>query len=424
MSRRRPPAVELTIHDLAATGEGVARLPTGDAVFVPGALPGEAVRVELGEGRPRRSVLLDVLAPGADRVEPPCPLASRCGGCDWMHIGPDARARWQTRTVMRTLEGALGKHGVVLPEPEHHRVGADLGYRTRSRLQVQGSGRRAVVGFRAARSHDLVATASCPVLAPELAPILQELADWLATSSGRGEAQVALGRARRRVVELRWSGDLAAGFFRALEVAVGSGSLAGARVWLEGSREPMVVGDPRPVVIGVDGQPLLVAPGGFSQSSDAAGDRLARRVAELADARRPEKAIELFAGSGTLTVALAARAGELTAVERDEEAVAALRENLRARGLGVRVREADADALALPRVDLVVLDPPRGGAAGAVAKLVEARPKRVIYVSCNPQTLARDLVPLTHARYRIDTIDVVDVFPQTRHVETIVSLSR
>jgi 23S rRNA (uracil1939-C5)-methyltransferase len=123
-------------------------------------------------------------------------------------------------------------------------------------------------------------------------------------------------------------------------------------------------------------------------------------------------------------VALARAVGELVAIERDEPAVAALHDNLRARSLAVKVRVGDAETTPLPRAELVVLDPPRGGAVGAVRAIAVTRPRRVVYVSCNVATLARDLETLVEARYRPTSLDLFDLFPQTSHVEVVVALER
>ena len=406
------------------TGEGVGHLPNGDAVFVPGTIAGERVLAEVGGGRPRRGTLLKLLEVSTTRVEPACPVVARCGGCDFMHLSPLAREDWHRRHTTRALTGVLAKLGVELPESTFHSAPRELGYRTRARLHVAANGRHVRVGYRGARTHELVPVSECVVLSAELAPILSELQEILASSRGEGDANVALGHGRMRVFDLRWTGILADSAFRALDAAIRDKRLAGARIWLDGAREPLVAGDPRPVVVAADGLELAVAAGGFAQASDDAGAALARRVAEIASATKPAKAIELFAGSGTLTVMLAREVGQLTAIERDEAAVLALRGNLLARGLSVRVRLDDADVVDLPKVDLIVLDPPRGGAAAAVANLVKSRPKRIVYVSCNALTLARDLAVLVADRYRIESLDLFDVFAQTSHVEVVASLVR
>jgi 23S rRNA (uracil1939-C5)-methyltransferase len=233
------------------------------------------------------------------------------------------------------------------------------------------------------------------------------------------------------VVDLRWRGesDLPREVFARLESAVTAGAIAGARVWDGDVKVPATIGDPTPWIRGADGAPLRLSPGGFSQASEEGNTRLARRVAELASELSPPDAnvLELFAGAGNLTVMLA-RDRRVTAVEAERDACAAARENLAARGLTARVVEADAATHAAAHLDrsvkLVVLDPPRTGARDVARALAGSRPPAVIYVSCDPPTLGRDLATLAEAGYTLSSVTAVEMFPQTSHVETIVALVR
>jgi 23S rRNA (uracil1939-C5)-methyltransferase len=267
----------------------------------------------------------------------------------------------------------------------------------------------------------------------------------LAGSRGTGEAQIALGRVAGAqpagegarvapVVDLSFRGELAPAAFAALDALVREGAWAGARVTLEGVTAPATFGDPRPVIDGADGAPLRVAEGGFAQPSDEGGRRLAARVAELASPAG-QHVVELFAGSGTLSVLLARGAASFLGVEQHEPAVRAARENLAARGLPGKMVAADAEAHPLPkRADVVVLDPPRTGARGAARALAASRPRRVVYVSCDLPTLARDLAILCGGRgapappgegpLAVESIDLFELFPQTSHVEAVVALGR
>src|SRR5262249_53848471 len=152
---------------------------------------------------------------------------------------------------------------------------------------------------------------------------------------------------------------------------------------------------------GADGAPLVMAPGSFAQPSAEGANLLARRVAEIAALGRRARTVELFSGSGTLSILLARDTEAFLAVEIDEAAAACARENLGSRQLAGRVSARDADAFAIPpATDLVVLDPPRSGAAGAARAIAASKVKRVVYVACDPPTLARDLATLTSAGYR------------------------
>lgn len=307
-----------------------------------------------------------------------------------------------------------------------HEVGPALGYRCRARVAVRA--RKGVrVGYRRARSHQLVELGACPILRPELEAAIPMLREVLVGSRGDGEAALALGRGGKPVLDLHFSGELDGAVFGRIHEAVQDERWAGARVWEGDVAKPASFGDPRPWVEGADGQPLVIAAGGFSQPSLGAGRVLAEQVAALVPAS--DTVVELFAGSGTLTVALRAgplrEASDYLAVEEVPEAREALLENLEHRGLPpVRFNIGDANAVQLTRgLPLVVLDPPRRGAPGAVEAIAEARVKRVVYVSCDPVSAARDLRVLGDD-YRCVAAEAFRLFPQTHHLETVMLLER
>lgn len=410
----------LDIRELSPGGEGVGHLTIkGErrAVFVPGVITGETVDVEVDpKARPARATLLRVLTPSPDRVAPACPHVERCGGCDWMHLAPSAQAAAHASIVSRVLGAPVIAH----PAPR------TLGYRTRARVHVEAR-KRVVAGMFARQSHDPAAVPECVVLDPIVDRARLDLEAYLEGARGRGDAQIAIGAGRRAVVDLSWHGALPAETFGRLERAVASGALAGARVFAGDVSVPATIGDPSPVLRGADGVELRLAPGGFSQATEEGNAILARRVAELA---LGTPAVELYAGAGNLTVLLArAEERELVAVETSKEACAAARSNLAARGLTAKVVEADAASFILPKATrLLVLDPPREGAraacTAAAARTPGARSKlsRIVYVSCDPATLARDVKILAEGGFRIASAETFEMFPHTSHVETVVSL--
>jgi 23S rRNA (uracil1939-C5)-methyltransferase len=208
---------------------------------------------------------------------------------------------------------------------------------------------------------------------------------------------------------------------------VKSGAFAGIRISERGAARPMTIGDPTPYTLGADGAPIALAPGGFAQATESpelASVVLSLATRALANKESP-RILELFAGAGNFTVALAplARAGNVVAIESNADACDAARKNLAARGIdSKRAKVTCADAASFPdnpRPDLVVLDPPREGAKAVCEKLLLAKPKHVLYVSCDPQTLGRDARILEPA-YAIADLHTVDCFPNTSHVETVV----
>jgi 23S rRNA (uracil1939-C5)-methyltransferase len=265
---------------------------------------------------------------------------------------------------------------------------------------------------------------SCQVLDARLDEVLPDLGALFSGETGDGEATLALGTAGKPVAELEWEGELSPSVFAALERLVDGGRLAGAEVWLKGARRPARFGDPRAITLGADGEALTVPSGSFAQAHPAMNVVLGARVLAAADADGRD-IVELFAGSGNFTVLLARHAASVISVESDGRAVDAARDNLRRRGLSARIVNADADAYELPpAARTVVLDPPRGGARGAIARLARSRVRRIVYVSCDPSTLARDVATLGDGGFGPVSLETFEMFPHTSHVELLVVLDR
>ncbi len=398
--------IEGVVEKLVAGGAGIVRAD-GEVVFVPRVAPGERVAIEVDRSKkPARGRLLKVLEPAPTRVEPPCKLFDRCGGCDLMHLSRDA----QRDVRLAILREALGEVPIAWHDasPAHGR--------TRARVHVKPMTGRVLVGFHGTGTNTIVDLEACGALDPALLPALEDVRAICATARGDGDASLALGADRKPVIAIDWRGELPPSAYGEAERRVQSGRLAGVQLAMRDVPMPARIGDPRPVSMG-----LYAPPGGFAQASEV-GDRvLVELVLERARVQGV-RVLELFAGSGNFTAALAREAAHVTAVELDAPSSNAARENLR--GVpNVKLVTADADAYTIPRdVDVVVLDPPRAGARGAVEKLNERKLKRVVYVSCEPSTLARDLRAMT--RYQLVSLDAVDLFPDTSHVESIATLER
>ncbi len=427
------------VDDLAPGGDGVVHVvpttpasatspsqssspPPRRAVFVRGVARGEEVVLDVDFAqRPPRGRLLEVVTASAARVVPVCADAGRCGGCDWMHLSPEAQRAGHLDHVRRALPESV-REELARSVTTYTPAPAPLAYRTRTRLHAHASGGRAVIAMRAAGGHDPVEIERCHVVAPALDQARAPLARILEGAHGEGDAQLALGAGGAAVVDLRWSATLPPSSFARAEAAVASGELAGVRLWTAGVDRPAVIGDPAPVTQAADGAPLHLGAGGFAQAAEGMNVALGARVAELAGSG---SGIELYAGAGNLTVLLARTLSPLISVEADAAACTAARENLKARGLSGKVVEADAASYAVPRAtDVVILDPPRTGARQACTQLAARPPRRVVYVSCDPPTLGRDLSILLAGGMTITSVDVFEMFPQTSHVETVVSLVR
>lgn len=387
---------ELRVERLAAGGETVARAEDGRVVFVTGAVPGETVRVEIVEARPRflRARVLEVLASVDDRVEPPCPHFEACGGCTLQHFAPVAQARAKLDAA-REAVARIARGAVDDAEVEADWTGEPYGYRARARLRVEAG----KLGYRAARSHALVEVERCPILHPALESSLSRLAAAL-PPAGRGELWITA--ANERVAAWARLDE------RAVELDVDGVTFV-----------PPGEGLPVEDVAG----PAFVGPATFAQANPAGNDALLETAARWTP--RSRLALELYSGSGNFTRVLEAKVDRVIAAEVDADAVR-LAERVRAPTTSLwRLDAARAVERARSlRPDLVFADPPRTGLDRAVAeRLVQLQPAHLIYVSCDPGTFARDVSRLAAAGYRVDRLRYFDMYPQTPHVEVMGCLS-
>lgn len=460
---RRPAAgdeVTLRIEALAAEGLGVGRLD-GFVVFVPLGAPGDVVRARVQRVRPRyaEAELLAVLEPGPDRIAPPCPAFGRCGGCALQHLRYEAQLAWKRRWVADALQ-RIGRLQGVEVRPV---LGMDPPwyYRNKSVIPIRGRPGRLQLGFYARRTHRLVPfpREGCAIQHPRIEAAVRAAARWL-NAPGRGLAgydpETGTGLLRHLVVRVgirtgevllgivvhgpgfAGEDDFARTLAREVEGLVGVLKNVN-RDWINAILGPETVTlYGRPYLNEVlGGLRFRVSLASFFQVNPVQAERLyAIALDEALPAGGPAPAwlVDAYSGTGTLALLAARRLGgrgRVTAVEVDPRAVADARANARLSGLkGVEFLQAAAEE-ALPRLarqgarpSAVILDPPRKGCDAAVLEAcLRLAPRRIVYVSCNPATLARDLGLLTAGgAYRVRLVQPVDMFPQTAHVEVVASL--
>ena len=340
-----------------------------------------------------------------------------------MHI--DLQVQRSARAAI--VQDELGRVGVPAPGIESNVSGQVLQYRAKARVAVVAKQRGILSGFRAMGSHRIVPVETCLVLAPVLDHMRVELTSWLEGSVGVGEASIYKSRGGLPAVHLAWNGSLSSRVFAFAQKQIEQGRWGGACVFLDGASAPAVLGNPTGATEGVDGIDLFFPPGGFIQANETMNRSLVQYVDTLSGIDG-KPTLELFAGSGNFTIALAGRTSELEAVEQNALAVDAARGNLERRGLKARMRLGDAsgsDFCVRNAVRTVVLDPPRAGARVAVERIVESRVRKVVMVSCDPATFSRDVSILYHrGRFEIERLAVFEMFPCTSHVETVALLRR
>jgi 23S rRNA (uracil1939-C5)-methyltransferase len=380
--------VILCIEALAAGGDGVAREPDGRVIFVPFTAPGDRVEVALEPGGKRyaRGRVRALLAAGPARTDPLCAVFGSCGGCSWQHVAYDAQV-CAKRDILRETLARIG--GLRLPaEIPFTPCPSPYAYRSRTRVVVS-QGR---VGYRRRRSNAVCATTRCPILVPALDVALERLAQHPPREDGEWE--------------------LAAGEDGAVRATPAPARGA------EAERLVLRAGQDR----------IARSPGVFAQSNALLLQALVAAVQHAAGSGT--SCLELFAGAGFFTLGLARRFSQVVAVEGDPVAARDLVHNLAAAKIGNVVLRAGSVEVALATwaqaaPDVVVLDPPRTGLArGLASRIADLGAQRVVYLSCDPATLARDLAELAHARYALTHVEGFDLFPQTPHLEALVVMER
>lgn len=428
-------AVELEVERIAYGGDGVGRAD-GLVVFVPWTAPGERVRARIVERHPRyaRARLEGVLAAGDARVEPGCPVFGICGGCQLQHLDRDAQLASKARAVADAFERIAGK---PLAEPLACEPAAEpWHYRRRATFTWRRSEGTTALGFHAADDPGgIVDVEACPIFAERGNAALAGLREALANAPpADGDAP----EEARIAVRALPGQDAQAGVFcdsaeRARELAAHCAERAGiATTWgaRAGTAAPfaLAAGAPRLVSrMEFGGLRLRVGFDSFLQADPVAAAQLYDGVENALAARPGDRVIDGYAGIGVLTCRLARAGVRVTAVEAHGGAASDLRANAAAAsGEPVHVLELPAERVdwRRPRPDRVVLNPPRSGCAPAVLdSIARSSARRLVYVSCDPTTLARDVRRLGSA-WRLESIRAFDLFPQTAHVETLASLSR
>lgn len=452
---------ELRIDGMAYGGAGVGRLAAegghgGMAVFVARAAPGDLLRVRVDRVHRRHAEasILQVLSPGPERIPPPCPHYEQgCGGCTWQHLEYEAQLAAKETVVRDSLERIGGFGGLEIApivragEPWWYRNKMEFSFHARDGLGLHAAGDwRRVVAVSECRLESELAM-RVVALARDLArdgsvsywdPVAQEgLLRELVVRHGRGTGQTMVGLITGPG-ELPWA-DRFAERAAALDPSVVS-VVRAVRGDGPGLESVAILHGTDAIEERVGRLTFRLGLQTFFQTNTEQAARMLALVRErvlegIGGANgngAPSRLLDVFCGVGFFTLALADLVDEAIGVEIADESIAAARDNALRNGVGnARFYAGDARRT-LPDVierhgapGLVVLDPPRGGAGGKVMRRVaRAGPHRIVYVSCNPTTLARDLVELGPFGYRITSVQPMDLFPQTYHVETIVTADR
>ncbi len=409
----------VTVEKVVPGGRGFVRLADGRPALIEGGLPGDRVRLRVvRDHKAWVHARVDQLIEGSpQRVSPPCPVVERCGGCDWMALDPEAQLEAKGQLVREALD-RTGHFRSLPNELRVHREGDAFGYRARIRLQIE----RGRVGFYSAGSHDLVEVEDCLVSDELVRASLYRLRKVVRRQP---QAFAPFSWVEVRAAEGATTASL---FFALRDNLLGDES----RRALDELRQDFLVavqGHPSERLerfpLGEDVY-LLAAPGSFTQVNWPVNRALIRNIVDGALERGARTFADLYCGVGNFSLPLLRAGLSGVGVEFDVRAIGAASEAASQQGLdGGRFKVGDVSKVARrwaargAAYDLIVVDPPRAGAKGALDGVVRLAKKAVVVVSCDPVTFARDLRGLVDRGLTLEQVAAYDMFPQTHHVECL-----
>lgn len=416
---------QVNIESVAFKGYGVARID-GKVVFIPYTVTGDHARIEIIEEKKNYSIgrLKEIEVPSPWRVNPPCPYFGICGGCQWQHIDYPKQVEFKKNILNETLERLGGRSEI--PSIRHFPSGQPYHYRVRVQLKVKGK----ALGYYEERSHRIVNIDRCLIAHP----IINQMISYL--------EKLSLSSFRMEEIEMNASPEEEKGTF----IFHPFSSHKGIKYFWEEflQTHPILKGIAVAKKKGLTlfGDPYLnftislnplgekgtikfqSSPGSFSQVNLEQNRTLIQTVLECSEANEDETVLDLYAGIGNFTLPLATASKEVWGIEENHVAVKDARLNAERNGtqncnfIAGRVEDALRDWRG-GRPDLMILDPPRTGCKTVLDQVVGLRPRKIVYVSCEPTTFARDLHLFSERGFHLQRLHLVDMFPQTYHMEVV-----
>ena len=423
--------IEVDIEKLVHGGKGLARLAMGQSLFVPGVISGERAEVVITRKKKGffEAELLSIISPSKDRREPPCSGEEQCTGATWPHIAYPAQLRFKEEILLETLSRMAGikpkRFLPIIPSPRTDH------YRLRTQLNVRTSAGRQRIGFFRQGTYTLIEMEDAFLLHPlinkalsgirGMAELLPELNEIHINAAPSGEVHVLFFGEQKPYPPME-------SFFERLQEAVPE--IIGLTGFV-GQKRTFSLGTNH-LTLELDGLEFQTTEGNFFQVNWEQNRNMVRSVMDIAGLKGQETVLDLYCGIGNFTLPLAKQAKTVIGIESGYSAVDDAREN--AKKNGVLNVEFIADDLQRGlktligrkmRADVVVLDPPRAGATiKTLERVLAFVPQKIIYVSCNPSTLARDLKYFHLFGFRLDRLQPVDMFPYTYHIECVAEMVR
>ncbi|VAX24088.1 23S rRNA (uracil(1939)-C(5))-methyltransferase [hydrothermal vent metagenome] len=423
------PLIEVTIDRLAFGSAGVGRLDSGKVVFVKGGYPGDKalVRIDKEKKSHAEATLVKLVEPSENRREPVCAIASECGGCPWMGLNYKAQLEWK-RTIAIDALSRIAKIKTdvkpTAPSPD------EFGYRSRIRLKVAADGGQARIGYYRPASHNLVPVGRCPVATDQINITIAGLNIFFQEHTGIAgkikEIEIESAGAFVRLVIHASAPLKEAEAEKILEASV---SIKGLTVFY--GKNQHEYGDTSLDAPSINGETLQTGAGAFCQVNAPMNLTLTQKVIALSGLGPDKMGLDLFCGIGNFTLPLARTGAGMTGIDSSERAIHLAQVNRTAWNV-MNAHFTSADALtgagklrdSRLSFDTVILDPPRGGARDLIPVIADLAKQKIVYVSCDPPALARDAVLLAQSGFKISSVEPVDMFPQTSHLEMVCLFER
>ncbi len=413
--------LRITIERPAYGPYGVGHQEDGKVVLVQRGIPGDVVLAKPLISKPRmvEASIVEVLEPSPDRRQPPCPAHSTCGGCPWMHMTREAQLRHKQTVLNQALRKLLSPQCPACPPLRYDTN--EISYRQRARLHVAADGISPLrIGFFSLGTHDIVPISGCPICLPALDAVIASLAAWVPREQFNGSMEFIVDDLDR-VMAIFYLAQRYPEPQRLADELGRATQLDGCQVvspkterasW--GLKEASITVQEKPPCT------IPIFPGAFSQANRSMNQELVSHVVEIfGQFGGASDILELYAGHGNFTYPLAGAGFRVQAVETG------LRTDLLPEVPGVRFTRQDATTFLGhvvskgQSVDKILLDPPRWGAKTAVPFIIKLAPQRIVYVSCDPSTFARDAGNLQEAGYTMSQVTAFDLMPQTFHTELV-----
>lgn len=420
--------LKLDVESLAFGGKGFARTGEGQAVFISQVVPGETVyaTIERKHASFLEAVPVEIIKASPDRVEPVCEYFSSCGGCDWQHIKYSGQIKWKEIIMKNHLRKAFSDQHTEYYAPVTSR--REYEYRSHIHLQCNGTS----IGFYRRNTNDIIDIKDCPIAERKIRDILPFLVKYIYNVISKNKISAielfALGNMIQIIVHSRQMISNKTAYD--ISSVCKELNISGAVFVNSASGSMKVIGDGCFVYsmetkmrrFGITG-----GLGGFVQSNLRVNQMMVEHVID--SVKGSENVLDLYCGCGNFTVPVASVCKKVTGIDHDRRLTGFVSKNANNNGLdNVNVITSDLgnslnlEALYNTEYDTVIMDPPRAGAASLISSINRIKPEKIVYISCNTSTLARDLEHLTNSGYYLESLRMFDMFPQTYHIETVACL--